>query len=164
MWSPDGRYLAYRLLGWLSRDRRSSVDPDGHAPSRRSRATGWLVSWSPDSTRVATWVDLGKTIGIYGLDGVRQALLTVPPGCALPGDFDPVWSPDGMSVMSRPVRCPSTVARHGRVPATDPRSHSLGVLARRSSRRLRRLSRLGVARDRRSRRNPASSPGRSSNH
>jgi Tol biopolymer transport system component len=43
--------------------------------------------------------DLGKTIGIYGLDGVRQKLLDVPPGCAEPGDLDPVWSADGSSLV-----------------------------------------------------------------
>jgi formylglycine-generating enzyme required for sulfatase activity len=36
--------------------------------------TGWLVSWSPDSTRVVTSVDQGHTFAIYGLDGVRHRL------------------------------------------------------------------------------------------
>ena len=36
---------------------------------------------------------------IYGLDGVRQALLTMPPGWHAPGDVDPVWSPDGASLL-----------------------------------------------------------------
>ena len=61
--------------------------------------TGWLVSWSPDSTRVATSVDLGHTFGIYGLDGVRQALLSVPAGYEVHGDYSPVWSPDGKSLL-----------------------------------------------------------------
>ena len=69
-------------------------DPSGHTVASFPGA-GWLVSWSPDSTRVAAWVDLDKTIGIYGVDGARQALLTMPPGCPLPGDYDPIWSPDG---------------------------------------------------------------------
>ncbi len=38
---------------------------------------------------------------IYGLDGVRQALLAMPPGWAPPGDVDPVWSPDGASLLVR---------------------------------------------------------------
>jgi hypothetical protein len=46
---------------------------------RRSRR----ISWSLDSTRVAVWVSWGeepRTIGVYGLDGVRQTLLTgMPP-------------------------------------------------------------------------------------
>jgi Tol biopolymer transport system component len=42
---------------------------------------------------------LWETIGVYGLDGERQALLTVPPGMMAPGDYDPVWLPDGASLM-----------------------------------------------------------------
>ena len=56
---------------------------------------GWLVSWSPDSTRVATWVDLGNTIGIYGFDGGRQALLTVPTGVRIQAISTPCGPPMG---------------------------------------------------------------------
>lgn len=56
---------------------------------------GWNVSWSPDSARVAVWERWGeqpRSIGVYGLDGERQKLLTgMPPW----GEGDPVWSPDG---------------------------------------------------------------------
>lgn len=97
-------------------------DPEGHSVASFP-ATGRLVSWSPDSNRVATWVDLGKTVGIYGLDGVRQALLTVPPGCGLPGDFDPVWSPDGTSLVIAGCVVPVDGRTPGRRPAVDPRSH-----------------------------------------
>jgi Tol biopolymer transport system component len=71
--------------------------------SRWPRVTlrGWLVSWSPDSTRVATWVTLGRTIAIDGIDGVRQAEIDLPDGKAPTGDYDPVWSPDGRSVLIR---------------------------------------------------------------
>jgi len=44
---------------------------------------------------------LWETIGVYGLDGERQALLTVPPGMMAPGDYDPVWLPDGASLLVR---------------------------------------------------------------
>ncbi len=119
MWSPDGRHLAYRSdcgTVYVS-------DPDGH-PVTSFPSMGWLVSWSPDSTRVATWVELEQTVGIYGLDGVRQALLTVPPGCPEPGDNDPVWSPDGKSVVIHSCEVPLDGRSPRRLPADDPRSHT----------------------------------------
>jgi Tol biopolymer transport system component len=97
IWSPDGRYLAY----WGSCQGVPTVmisDQDGNVVASFP-GEGWLISWSPDSTRVAVWVRLWETIGVYGLDGERQALLTVPPGMMAPGDFDPVWLPDGESLM-----------------------------------------------------------------
>lgn len=109
MWSPDGRHLAYRSAwdaschGTPGAGNVYLSDPAGKVVASFP-GIGWLVSWSPDATRVATWVgtgwaDLGRTIAIYGLDGVRQELLSVPPGCAEPGDFDPVWSADGNSLV-----------------------------------------------------------------
>jgi Tol biopolymer transport system component len=82
------------------------------------------VAWSPDSSRVATWVDLESTIGIYGLDGKRQALLTVPQGLKLlPGDFDPEWSPDGASLLlPGGVEIPVDGSPPRQVPTDDPRS------------------------------------------
>ena len=102
LWSPDGRYLAYRHVDCRSgsSDWGDVVisDPEGNVVASFP-GEGWLTSWSPDSTRVAVWVRLWETIGVYGLDGERQALLTVPPGMMAPGDFDPVWLPDGASLM-----------------------------------------------------------------
>ena len=95
IWSPDGLHLAYRSCGTVF-----ISDPAGHVVASFP-GTGWRVSWSPDSTRVATWVELSKTIGIYGLDGVRQALLSLPAGYGPGGDYDPVWSPEGMSLLIR---------------------------------------------------------------
>ena len=60
---------------------------------------GWDVWWSPDSTRIATWVEFGTSIAIYNLEGERQALLTVPLLCGGSGDHDPRWSLDGTSIV-----------------------------------------------------------------
>jgi Tol biopolymer transport system component len=101
IWSPDGRYLAYRhedcdgpQFWWdvVISDREGNVVAS--FPSE-----GWLISWSPDSTRVATWVRWSETLAVYGLDGERQAVLTLPPGLMASGDYDPVWSADGASLM-----------------------------------------------------------------
>lgn len=123
-WSPDGRYLAYRGGGHSGscQETVNISDPGGHRVASFP-GSGWLISWSPDSTRVATWVRFGHTIGIYGLDGVRQALLTVPPGVMEPGDFDPVWSPDGASLMvPGGVEIPVDGSAPRVLPADDPRS------------------------------------------
>ncbi|HET7236896.1 MAG TPA: hypothetical protein VFK59_10755 [Actinomycetota bacterium] len=101
MWSPNGRYLAYRHddcipLNWprdvVISDRAGNVITS-------IPAWGWGVSWSPDSTRVAVWDPLWKQIGIYGLDGVRQVRLKMPIGSETMGDTDPMWSPDGESIL-----------------------------------------------------------------
>ena len=134
MWSPDGRYLAYRsawdasCLGTPGAGNVYVSDPEGHAVTSFP-GSGWRVAWSPDSNRVATWVGdlgwvggLGRTIGIYGLNGVRQTLLTAPEGCRLPGDFDPVWSPDGMSLVVWPCDIPLDGGTPSPFPTSDPRS------------------------------------------
>ena len=84
LWSPDGRYLAYRGDGGeavpSTCDRTVNIsDSAGHRIASFP-GDGWAIAWSPDSTRVAAWVDFyGRKLGIYGLDGVRQALLAMPP-------------------------------------------------------------------------------------
>jgi Tol biopolymer transport system component len=100
IWSPDGRYLAYRHTSCQASASWDVVisDPQGNVVTSFT-SEGWHIAWSPDSTRVAVWVSLGKTIGVYGLDGERQTVLTVPPGMMAPGDYDPVWLPGGESLM-----------------------------------------------------------------
>jgi Tol biopolymer transport system component len=113
IWSPDGRYLAYHQANcegdgppdWW-RDVVIS-DPEGNVVASFP-GEGWAISWSPDSTRVVVWVRIGRTIGVYGPDGERQALLTVPreiQGLA-PGPMAPRWSPDGASLLYRTFEIP----------------------------------------------------------
>ena len=102
IWSPDGRYLAYRhhdcggpRYAWedvVISDRAGKVISSFHS-------AGWGIAWSSDSLRVAVWERLGATIGVYGVDGVRQTLLEVPPGSSTMGESDPMWSPDGESIL-----------------------------------------------------------------
>jgi Tol biopolymer transport system component len=99
IWSPDGRYLAYRGGDCGGPDDDVVIsDREGNIVASFP-SEGWLISWSPNSTHVAVWVTLWETIGVYGLDGERQTVLTVPPGLMAPGDYDPVWLPDGESLM-----------------------------------------------------------------
>ena len=100
IWSPDGRYLAYRHTNCEgNRDWWDVVisDREGNVVASFP-SEGWGISWSPDSTRVAVWVRWGeepRAIGVFGIDGVRETLLTgMPPW----GEGDPVWSPDGGSL------------------------------------------------------------------
>jgi hypothetical protein len=126
-WSPDGRYLAYwnwRPCPVAPNDWGYVViqDQTGHIVATFP-GQGWLISWSPDSTRVAVWDSWGpgtewkagsgtqatpgdSTIGIYGLDGVRKTQLTVPAALLPSGDRSPTWSLDGSSILVNDVLVP----------------------------------------------------------
>ena len=134
VWSPDGRYLAY--LSSSHRGTRhvivaSSIhttvyisDPEGRLVASFPKYYVGAFSWSPDSTRLATWLSQGPyRIGIFGLDGVRQTLLTLPRGFRGP-DGDPVWSPDGASLLAPTwgVMVPVDGRRPWQLPAGDSRS------------------------------------------
>jgi Tol biopolymer transport system component len=117
MWAPDGRHFAYR-----SAEEVHVRDAEGRLVASVP-GSGWDVGWSPDSTRIATWVGLFETIGIYGIEGERQALLTAP-SCGS-GDHDPVWSPDGRSVVVESWSCEMPIDGSGFrfLSAPDPRAH-----------------------------------------
>jgi Tol biopolymer transport system component len=138
VWSPDGRYLAYlssshggtRNVVLASRIRTTVYvsDPEGHLVASFTKKYYWgAFSWSPDSKRIATWlsrVSMGPyRIGIYGLDGVRQKLLTTPRGFR-GVDGVPVWTPDMASLLAPTggAIVPVDGRRSYRLPASDSRS------------------------------------------
>ena len=109
MWSPDGRYLAYRRFTDCGSDEnpRDVVisDAEGNVVATFP-SQGWNIAWSPDSTRVAVWDVVFESIGVYGIEGARQTQLTIPPGSLASGDHDPVWMPDGTALMVPNVEVP----------------------------------------------------------
>jgi Tol biopolymer transport system component len=115
IWSPDGRYLAYRHMDCNAPAFQTPgswwdvviSDAEGNVVTSFP-SEAWGISWSPDSTRVAVWVNSPpdpplreagdrSTIDVYGLNGERQTLLTLPDSAA--GTRNPVWSPDGRSLL-----------------------------------------------------------------
>ena len=108
MWSPDGRFFTYRSGRNQVQCERPEADTfptvevsdsNGHVVASVP-GVGWQVAWSPDSTRFATWLNFSSawSIGVYGPDGTRQALVSVP-SINIGEDVDPVWSPDGGSLL-----------------------------------------------------------------
>ena len=103
MWSPDGRYLAFRGVRCPSEEAGTAEEKWGDVVISDSvgnllasfTADGWDIGWSPDSTRVAVWDTTFETVGVYGVDGVRQAQITMPSGWQPVGDHDPAWLRDG---------------------------------------------------------------------
>ena len=102
MWSPDGRYLAFRRVDCstehpgIDEDWGDVVISDATGNVLATfRADGWDIGWSPDSTRVAVWDTLFAKVGVYGVDSVRRAQITMPSGWHPSGDHDPAWLGDG---------------------------------------------------------------------
>jgi Tol biopolymer transport system component len=108
MWSPDGRYLAYRST--LEAGCTPTVhisDAEGNAVAAWPAGVGWTVAWAPDSMHVATWSAVDG-IDIHGVDGQLQQQVTsqAPQGYCLCGDYDPMWAPDGASLFVKSLLIP----------------------------------------------------------
>ena len=114
-WSPDGRYLMYEGTS-SDASRIFVVDPQGRSVSS---FPGWLASWSPDSTRIATWDQPFETVGIWSVDGRPLSTVPFPVGVTLPGDSTPVFTGDGSAlyfVLSRMSSEPMAVPLDGSAP------------------------------------------------
>jgi Tol biopolymer transport system component len=123
IWSPDGRYLAYWHSDCNAQAFQSDVvisDAEGNVvTSFPSEGPG--IAWSPDSTRVAVWDHWGEersTIGVYGLKGERQTLLTF--GGFGPGDLRLAWLPDGRSLLVRTTEIPLDGSTPRPLPWAEP--------------------------------------------
>ncbi len=116
-WSPDGRHLAVRT-SWDDRCEGFILITDAEGSSLTTiPGSGWQISWSPDSRRIVTWVAFRETIGVYGSDGERQALLPAPRHLMSSGDRDPSWTPDGAAAL---VPYGVVVPLDGTPPYADP--------------------------------------------
>ncbi|HLB61673.1 MAG TPA: hypothetical protein VJN50_02890 [Actinomycetota bacterium] len=108
-WSPDGRYLALRCSAGVV-----ITDPQGGVVATFPAQGRGRIAWSPDSTRVAVWdeyfwaepVTGPYVIGIYGIDGTRETQIAMPPGWEPGAERDPVWTPDGASLIVNELEVP----------------------------------------------------------
>jgi Tol biopolymer transport system component len=99
-WSPDGRYLAFQRNCTSPRE-TAVVITDSHGSvvgEFPAYGGGWGLTWSPDSTRVAVW-EPALTIGVYGVDGRRQASLPEPAVTGGGTSAAPGWMPDGSALL-----------------------------------------------------------------
>ena len=104
LWSPDGRYLAYRSGSKAGCTPSVHIsDAQGKVVASWAAAVGWDVAWAPDSRRVVAWGTVDGTIDIRGVDGVLQAELTLPEGCVC-GDYDPMWAHDARAILIRLIQ------------------------------------------------------------
>ncbi len=122
-WSPDGRYLAFRRFAECFNPTRRDVviaDLNGNVVGT-FRAQGYRIAWSPDSTRVAVWDEYSWdegtfTIGIYRVDGTRETQVAVLPGWDPSSERDPIWTPDGASLLVNQLEVPLDGGTPGELP------------------------------------------------
>ena len=90
-WSPDGRYLMYQdaaVVRVIDRqDREVASFP------------GWYSTWSPDSTRIATWGSRPDLVDIRAIDGSLESSVVVPDTLQASGAQRPGWSADGRDIV-----------------------------------------------------------------
>jgi Tol biopolymer transport system component len=99
-WSPDGRYLSFeRTCSSSEHNDVVITDPHGNVVGEvPTYGGGWGFTWSPDSRRVAVW-EPALTIGVYGVDGERQASLPEPTLKGGGNDAAPAWMSDGSALL-----------------------------------------------------------------
>ena len=113
-WSPDGRYLAFGRIAECFNPREDNVIADLQGNVVGTFRAHGEIAWSPDSTRVAVWDEYSwdeggmgtYTIGIYGIDGTRETQIAMPPGWDPSDQRDPIWTPDGASLIVNQLEVP----------------------------------------------------------
>ena len=132
VWSPDGRFLAYRV-GWGTECEATEQtvhvrDAEGRGVAEFQAGIGWQVGWAPDSRRIATWSTVDGKIDIRGVDGVLQTQITLPGGFCVCADRDPAWTHDGSALLlrMRDSPDPSEPSQYWRLPIPDGPPSVLG--------------------------------------
>lgn len=93
-WSPDGRRLAYVLLGYSTGGyeiRLWSPELRQSSPIAKGLPWGAPPQWSPDGRTIAA-INENQDVCLYPVDGGLVRCLNVLPAIL------PVWSPDGTSI------------------------------------------------------------------
>ena len=131
IWSPDGRYLAVRRAacpGGAAQDEIVIVEPDGHVVGEFP-AEGRRIAWSPDSTRVAAWMEVTRTFGIWNVQGDLDMVVPVDDRLLPECDCDAVWSAGGSFLTMPGVVIPLDGSTPSRLADEDPLSNEDAVIS-----------------------------------